>query len=95
VAKSALITGITGQDGADLAELLLHKSYEVHGTKLVWESRGIEERAVHQSGATLREFLHRHDMADACVFLMNLPDDIYEPIVRSESQAPLFNVGCG
>ena len=29
--KRALITGITGQDGSDLAELLLSKGYEVHG----------------------------------------------------------------
>ncbi len=29
--KKALITGITGQDGSYLAELLLHKNYEVHG----------------------------------------------------------------
>ena len=31
--KRALITGVTGQDGAYLAELLLHKGYEVHGIK--------------------------------------------------------------
>ena len=31
--KKALITGITGQDGAYLAELLLNKGYEVHGIK--------------------------------------------------------------
>lgn len=33
MAKSALITGITGQDGAYLAEFLLDKGYEVHGLK--------------------------------------------------------------
>lgn len=31
--KTALITGVTGQDGAYLSELLLHKGYEVHGIK--------------------------------------------------------------
>jgi GDPmannose 4,6-dehydratase len=31
--KKALVTGITGQDGAYLAELLLEKGYEVHGLK--------------------------------------------------------------
>ena len=31
--KIALITGVTGQDGAYLAELLLNKNYEVHGIK--------------------------------------------------------------
>ena len=33
VKKKALITGVTGQDGAYLAELLLDKGYEVHGVK--------------------------------------------------------------
>jgi GDPmannose 4,6-dehydratase len=33
MAKTALITGITGQDGAYLAELLLYKGYDVHGIK--------------------------------------------------------------
>ena len=33
MAKKALITGITGQDGSYLAELLLEKGYEVHGVK--------------------------------------------------------------
>ena len=33
MAKVALITGVTGQDGAYLAELLLEKGYEVHGLK--------------------------------------------------------------
>ena len=32
--KVALITGITGQDGSYLAELLLSKGYDVHGTKI-------------------------------------------------------------
>jgi GDP-L-fucose synthase len=47
------------------------------------------------TGAVRREFLHSDDMADACVFLMNLPDDVYGPIARSDLQAPLFNIGCG
>lgn len=47
------------------------------------------------TGTVRREFLHSDDMADACVFLMNLPDELFKAIARSESQAPLFNVGCG
>jgi GDP-L-fucose synthase len=47
------------------------------------------------TGSVLREFLHSDDMADACVFLMNLTDNVYGSIVRSESVAPLFNIGCG
>jgi GDP-L-fucose synthase len=53
------------------------------------------EVTVWGTGSVLREFLHSDDMADACVFLMNLLDDVYGPIARSELQAPLFNVGCG
>jgi GDP-L-fucose synthase len=53
------------------------------------------EVSVWGTGSVLREFLHSDDMADACAFLMSLPDDVYEPIARSEAQAPLFNVGCG
>jgi len=53
------------------------------------------EVSVWGTGTVLREFLHSDDMAEACVFLMNLPGDIYGPLARSESQAPLFNVGCG
>jgi GDP-L-fucose synthase len=47
------------------------------------------------TGTVLREFLHADDMADACLYLMQLPDEIYLPIVRSESIAPLINIGCG
>jgi GDP-L-fucose synthase len=47
------------------------------------------------TGKVLREFLHADDMASACLYLMQLPDEIYLPIVRSESTAPLINIGCG
>ncbi len=56
---------------------------------------GAAEVSVWGTGSVRREFLHSDDMADACVFLMNLPDEVYGPIVRSDSQAPLLNVGCG
>ncbi|MGH8602897.1 MAG: NAD-dependent epimerase/dehydratase family protein, partial [Gammaproteobacteria bacterium] len=55
------------------------------------------------SGTPRREFLHVDDMADACVFLMNLPDGKLDQVFRGEegsdpstpSRAPLLNVGCG
>jgi GDP-L-fucose synthase len=53
------------------------------------------EVSVWGTGSALREFLHSDDMADASVFLMNLPDEVIEPITRSKLQAPLFNIGCG
>jgi GDPmannose 4,6-dehydratase len=66
--RKALITGITGQDGACLAEFRLEKSYEVHG---------IQRRAASSKAARTEEtyqlpnhgerpvFLHSADMADA------------------------------
>jgi GDP-L-fucose synthase len=56
---------------------------------------GSAEVVVWGTGAPRREFLHSEDMADACVFLMNLPDDQLNAVTKSEMQAPLFNVGCG
>ncbi len=48
------------------------------------------------SGKPRREFLFSDDLADACVFLLNLSDQDYLPLVRSqEGQAPLINVGFG
>jgi GDPmannose 4,6-dehydratase len=82
--KKALITGITGQDGSYLAELLLEKGYEVHG--LIRRSSSFNtERIDHLYGdahlPTTRLFLHHGDLADASM-LTNLlyqvqPDEIY------------------
>ena len=46
------------------------------------------------TGKPKREFLHADDMADACVFLMNLPDGQYRSLLRDDA-SPLVNVGCG
>lgn len=47
------------------------------------------------TGTVRREFLHSDDMADACVFLMSLPDEKLMPLLHSEVQPPLVNVGYG
>ncbi len=47
------------------------------------------------TGAPRREFLYSDDMADACLFLMNLPELKYNQLVQDEHKAPLINVGCG
>jgi len=80
-------------DNYDLANshvlpALLRKMHEA-------KVRNAAEVSVWGTGSVRREFLHSDDMADACVFLMNLPDDVYGTIAGSESQAPLFNVGYG
>ncbi|MBX5494113.1 MAG: GDP-mannose 4,6-dehydratase [Bryobacteraceae bacterium] len=82
--KRALITGITGQDGSYLAELLLSKDYEVHGLKRRSSSFNTDRvdhiyADVHESGARL--FLHYADLTDQGS-LVNLiydirPDEVY------------------
>ncbi|MFM7135444.1 MAG: GDP-mannose 4,6-dehydratase, partial [Planctomycetota bacterium] len=67
LAKRALVTGITGQDGSYLAELLLDKGYEVHGLvrrSSTFGTQRIEHlyRDVHDVDRPL--MLHHGDMAD-------------------------------
>lgn len=50
------------------------------------------------TGKPCREFLHSDDMADACLFLMSLPDEKYASILSPQSSdlsPPLINIGCG
>ncbi|WP_146455617.1 GDP-mannose 4,6-dehydratase, partial [Vibrio splendidus] len=65
--KKALITGVTGQDGSYLAELLLKKGYEVHGIKRRASSFNTERvdhifEDIHEDNA--RFFLHYGDLTD-------------------------------
>lgn len=50
------------------------------------------------TGTPKREFLYSDDMADACVYLMNLPDEKFVPLLgqgRNDGLAPLMNIGVG
>ena len=50
------------------------------------------------SGTPKREFMYSEDMADACVYLMNLPDETFVPLLgqdRNDGLAPLVNIGVG
>jgi len=82
--KKALITGITGQDGSYLAEILLEKGYEVHGIVRRSSTFGTERidhlyRDPHSQGTRL--FLHYGDLTDGqCLtnLILDLePDEIY------------------
>ncbi|MFZ4766304.1 MAG: GDP-mannose 4,6-dehydratase [Roseimicrobium sp.] len=82
--KRALITGITGQDGSYLAELLLEKGYEVHGIirrASTFNTSRIDHlyQDPHVNG--VRMFLHYGDLADAVALVKLLyelkPDEIY------------------
>ncbi|WP_345064647.1 GDP-mannose 4,6-dehydratase [Leifsonia kafniensis] len=88
--KRALITGITGQDGSYLAELLLSKGYEVHG--LIRRSSTINTSRIdhiyqdpHESGARL--FLHYGDLTDGSRLVTLLdqirPDEVYNLAAQS------------
>jgi len=82
--KVALITGVTGQDGAYLAELLLAKGYEVHGIKRrssLFNTARIDHlyHDVHEKGVPF--FLHHGDMTDSSslthIIQKVQPDEIY------------------
>lgn len=101
MSKSALITGVTGQDGSYLAELLLSKGYTVHGL-LRRSSSFNTERVDHiYQGPQQPErsfVLHHADLADG-VALVNLlrdlrPDEVYnlgaQSHVRVSFDAPLY-----
>lgn len=91
---SAMPTNLYGpNDNYDLtsSHVLAALLRKVHEAKVT----GASEVSVWGTGTVRREFLHSDDMADACVFLMNLPDAVYGPIVDSKSLAPLLNIGCG
>ena len=88
--KKALITGITGQDGSYLAELLLEKGYEVHG--IIRRSSTFNTQRIdhlyqdpHVNGVRL--FLHYGDMADSSNLMRIVheiaPDEVYNLAAQS------------
>jgi GDPmannose 4,6-dehydratase len=88
--KKALITGITGQDGAYLAEFLLNKGYEVHGIRRrasSFNSHRIDHlyRDPHEREARL--FLHYGDMTDSSSLVRVIqevqPDEVYNLAAQS------------
>jgi GDPmannose 4,6-dehydratase len=98
MAKKALITGITGQDGSYLAELLLEKGYEVHGIVRRSSSfnRGrIDHLHVDEHSPDARLFLHYGDLADANslsnVIHSVLPDEIYNLGAQSHVRVSFDN----
>jgi len=56
---------------------------------------GAAEVALWGSGSPRREFLHSDDMADACVFLMDLPEEAFARIAVGSPGFPLINIGAG
>ncbi|WP_278745926.1 GDP-mannose 4,6-dehydratase [Muribaculum intestinale] len=86
--KKALITGVTGQDGSFLAELLLEKGYDVHGT-IRRSSVDFRERIAHLEGHP-NFHLHYADLGDSMSILQVVgkvrPDEIYNLAAQSHVQ---------
>ncbi|HEY6643545.1 GDP-mannose 4,6-dehydratase [Povalibacter sp.] len=90
VVKKALVTGITGQDGAYLAELLLEKGYEVHGIKRrasLFNTDRIDHLYQDPHDRNVRLRLHYGDLTDATnlirIIQMVQPDEIYNLAAQS------------
>jgi GDPmannose 4,6-dehydratase len=93
MAKVALITGITGQDGAYLAELLLEKGYIVHGIKRrssLFNTDRVDHlyKDFHEKG--VKFFLHHGDLTDSTNLIRIIqnvqPDEIYNLAAMSHVQ---------
>jgi len=90
VKRKALITGVTGQDGAYLAELLLDKSYEVHGVKRrtsLFNTDRIDHLYQDPHESNRRFILHYGDMTDSSSLVRIIqevqPDEIYNLAAQS------------
>ncbi|TGK07448.1 GDP-mannose 4,6-dehydratase [Leptospira semungkisensis] len=83
--KKALITGITGQDGSYLTELLLDKNYEVHG--IVRRTSSLNRDRIEHLRGNSRLFLHYGDLTDSSNLNRILekvqPDEIYNLAAQS------------
>lgn len=91
--KRALITGVTGQDGAYLSELLLNKGYEVHGVKRrasSFNSARIDHLYQDRHEEGVRFKLHYGDMTDSTNLIRLIqevqPDEIYNLAAQSHVQ---------
>lgn len=91
--KTALITGVTGQDGAYLAELLLNKGYCVHGVKRrssSFNSQRVDHLYVDRHEPGVRFKMHYGDMTDSTNLIRIVqetqPDEIYNLAAQSHVQ---------
>lgn len=91
--KVALITGVTGQDGAYLSELLLDKGYEVHGIKRrssSFNTERIDYLYQDRHEEDVRFFLHYGDLTDASNLVRLIqeikPDEVYNLAAQSHVQ---------
>jgi GDPmannose 4,6-dehydratase len=103
--KVALITGITGQDGAYLAEFLLNKDYIVHGIKRrssLFNTQRVDHLYRDPHEANIRFFMHYGDLTDSSniirIIQETCPDEIYNLAAQSHVQVsfdtPEYTANC-
>jgi GDPmannose 4,6-dehydratase len=96
--KKALITGVTGQDGAYLSQFLLNKGYEVHGLLRRSASADVVDARLKWIGVAGKVVLHDGNLTDLSGLIRTLdeiqPDEIYnlaaQSFVKSSWQQPLL-----
>ena len=85
--KRALVTGVTGQDGAYLSQFLLDQGYEVHGVVRRSSHRGVEDHRLRWLGISGKLTLHDADLIDLSSLLRTVedvrPDEIYNLAAQS------------
>ena len=91
--KKALITGVTGQDGAYLARLLLGKGYEVHGLKRrasSFNTQRVDDIYTDPHESNVQFFMHYGDMTDSSNIMRLMqtiePDEVYNLAAQSHVQ---------
>ncbi|WP_165054296.1 GDP-mannose 4,6-dehydratase, partial [Methylocystis sp. MJC1] len=72
--KRALVTGVTGQDGAYLSQFLLEKGYEVHGVVRRSSHRGVEDHRLRWLGISSKVHLHDADLIDLSSLLRTVEE---------------------
>ncbi len=90
MAKTALITGITGQDGPYLSEFLLAKGYEVHGLVLKCDTAGVE-RLANKDDLNLIEGDLLDQASLECAVKSSQPDEIYNLAAPSSVASSFTN----
>jgi GDPmannose 4,6-dehydratase len=96
--KKALITGVTGQDGSYLAELLLSKGYEVHGIirrSSSFNTGRVDHLLKDRHEGRTKFFLHYGDMTDSLALCMLMatvrPDEVYNLAAQSHVKVSFEN----
>jgi GDP-L-fucose synthase len=78
--------------------------YDIHNSHVIpglvrkmheAQSGGSPEVEIWGTGTPRREFLYSDAAADACIFLINLPDKALTPLTANDEVAPIVNIGCG